>query len=852
MRRSVVVLDGYSLLFRAFHALPLMDNGQGEYTNAIHGFLLMLHKVLKTEKPSAVAVAFDVDKHTFRHEKCAFYKANRAPAPEEFKPQAALIKALLAEMGIKVLEKQGYEADDILGTVSMECERQKIPCLLVTGDRDSYQLAGEYTTILYTKRGISDTVRITPDWIKENYGLDPVQLIDVKSLMGDQSDNIPGVSGIGEKTAIKLIQKYGSVEKTLDGADAGEKGALRDRLLAGRQDALTSRFLAEIVRTVPMELDFDSWKTDSLQGGYETLKRLNLSQVIERLELRPSETIREKEYVPVSLTETVPGELEAALRPLLGAPGRIAVSIGNVFTLAHENGACVKVGMQGDLLNPGLEREDALNCLKTLASEGHILIFHDVKALEGDISFLEGRCEDTMLALYSINPSWDVISLKSACSAMEVEYDETYPAAGIMRLWLKAEASLNRDGLSKLYREVELPLCFVLRRMEEAGFLVDKEYIIRLGETFRQRLDSAAKEVYLLAGREVNINSPKQLKELLFTELKLPVPGGKKTAVSTSAEVLEELKDEYPICGVILEYRKYQKLLSTYIEGLLGQISTDGRIHTRFEQAATGTGRISSREPNLQNIPVRTPVGRELRRAFIPREGWVLADADYSQIELRVLAALSGDENMIGAFLQGQDIHAATAARVFGVPPELVTGEMRSRAKAVNFGTVYGISGFGLAKNTGVTPAEAKRFIDSYFARYPRIKEYLEEKKQEGRERGYVTTLLGRRRYLPELASSNFQTRAFGERAAMNSPIQGSAADIIKIAMINTDRLLRERGLKSRLILQVHDELILECPKDEAQEAGDILKQAMENAAALKVPLISEVHTGGNWDECKP
>ncbi|MBR6498470.1 MAG: DNA polymerase I [Clostridia bacterium] len=854
MERRVVVLDGYSLLFRAFHALPLMDNGEGEYTNAIHGFMLMLQKVLKSEKPTAVAVAFDVDKHTFRHEKCGFYKANRAPAPEEFKPQAELVKRLLGEMGIKVLEKQGYEADDILGTVSLECEKQKIPCLLVTGDRDSYQLAGEYTTILYTKRGISDTVRITPDWIRENYGLEPRQLIDVKSLMGDQSDNIPGVSGIGEKTAVKLIQKYGSVENVLEGADAGEKGALREKLLNGKQDALISRYLAEIVRSVPVEMDFDAWKTDALQGGYETLKRLKLSQVIERLELMPCEPKAERPagFAVKSLTETEPETLMAAVRPLMDTPGSVAVSMGEDFTLAHINGACVKAGMQGDLLAPGLSSEDALSCLKQLARAGHTLIIHDVKALDGDISFLEGKCEDTMLAAYSINPSWDVMSLKSACDAMGCEHDVSNPAASVMRLWLKAEAALEKDGVTALYREIELPLCFVLRRMETAGFLVDREYLAKLGETFRHRLEAAAKEVYRLAGREVNINSPKQLKELLFTEMKLPVPGGKKTAASTSAEILEELKDDHPICGWILEYRKYQKLQSTYIDGLLSQISADGRIHTRFEQAVTGTGRISSREPNLQNIPVRTAVGRELRRAFIPEEGCVLADADYSQIELRVLAALSGDENMTRAFLQGQDIHASTASRIFGVPMELVSGEMRSRAKAVNFGTVYGISAFGLAKNTGVTPNEAKGFIENYFDRYPMVKAFMDAKKQEGREQGYVTTLLGRRRYLPELDSSNFQTRSFGERVAMNSPIQGTAADIIKIAMINTDRLLREKGLRSRLILQVHDELILECPSEEAEEAGNILKQAMEGAVTLKVPLVSEVHTGGNWDECKP
>ena len=441
--------------------------------------------------------------------------------------------------------------------MSLECERRKIPCLLVTGDRDSYQLAGEYTTILYTKRGISDTVRVTPEWIKENYGLTPRQLIDVKSLMGDQSDNIPGVAGIGEKTAVKLIQKYGSVENALDGADAGEKGALREKLLSGRQDALTSRFLAEIVRSVPIDMDFDGWTTDALAGGYETLKRLKLSQVIDRMELKPEAPAREKtvSFTAAPANEAEPEELEKAVKPLMDAPGIIAVHAGEKLTLAHINGACVSVSMQGDLLSPGLDSADVLGCLKALSEAGHTLIFHDIKALEGDTSFLEGKGEDTMLAAYAVDPSRDVMSLKSACDAAECGFDEANPAASVMRLWLKAEAALDRDGLMKLYREIELPLCFVLKRMETAGFLVDREYLAKLGETFRQRLETAEKEVYRLAGREVNINSPKQLKELLFTELRLPVPGGKKTAASTSAEVLEELKDDYPVCGWILEYR---------------------------------------------------------------------------------------------------------------------------------------------------------------------------------------------------------------------------------------------------------------------------------------------------------
>ncbi len=857
MERKIALIDGYSLLFRAFHALPLMDNGEGEYTNAVYGFMSMLLKVLQTEQPDALAVAFDVDKHTFRHESYDGYKAGRAPTPEEMKGQIDLVKELLSLMGVPMLAVQGYEADDVLGTVSRICEEEKIRALIVTGDRDSYQLAGEYTSILYTKKGITETELVTPEWIKDKYGLAPSQLIDIKSLMGDASDNIPGVAGIGEKTAVKLIGQYRTLQNVLDRAPEEQKGALREKLISGRDSAMMSRFLAEINRFVPLAFDFDACRVGSFEKALPLLGRLKLRSVIDRMHeagLCEKQSDAAEAAAPAFEPETVSAsDLPQALSRLAKGAKYIALDVGAKFSAAADTGACLCASLGGDLLDPGLGEKELFEILGPVLGDKSVTkLVHNVKALETDIGVMEGHCEDTMLAAYVINPQADCRALADACRTLDVKWIEACPAQSVLTLWQKAGKRLEADGLMRLYREVELPLCFVLRSMENEGFRVDTEYLKELGEIYKQRIEEESQRIYTLAGRSVNLNSPKQLKQLLFEEMGLPVPGGKKNAGSTAADVLEVLAGDYPICARILEYRKYQKLYSTYVEGLLSQVGGDGRVHTRFEQAVTGTGRISSREPNLQNIPVRTELGREIRRAFIPREGWVLVDADYSQIELRVLAAMSGDETMRRAFLSGQDIHASTAAEIFKTPIEQVTGELRSRAKAVNFGVVYGISEYGLAKNTGVGVKEAASFISSYFARYPAIKRFMDEKVAEGKQNGYVKTLMGRRRYLPELASGAYQMRSFGERAAMNSPIQGTAADIIKLAMVNTARELKRQGLKTRLILQVHDELIMEAPADEAERAMELLKTCMEGALDLPVPLLSEAKMGGNWNECKP
>ncbi len=860
MSEKIVLVDAYSLMYRAFHALPLLDNGSGEYTNAIFGFMSMFIKVLHEEKPDYCIAAFDEHAKTFRHEAFSEYKAGRAPTPDEMRPQIPLIREMLADMGIKQISVAGYEADDILGTVTRICEENGIDALVVTGDRDSYQLAGEHTTILYTKKGITDTERVTPAWIKEKYGVAPVQLIDIKGLMGDTSDNIPGVPGVGEKTAVKLICEYETLENVLDNAETNLKGALRTRIIENTEKARLSKYLARIDRFAPIEFIKDECRMGSLRGALPLMRRLNLNTLIKRV----TEIEQPAPEAPVSSTlvvdkkvkpETPTGasELAEAIVRLFESPvSEIAVCIGEKLSLACSDGRAITCEIGGDLITQGLSDTEIVSSLSPMYShsETHV-IMHNIKAFPGDIKAFAGRSDDTMLMSYVLNPQKNAQSLADACANENVDYDDVCPARSALALYKVQRDALERDGLYELYTNVELPLAFVLRDMEETGFCVDAEYLKELGVIYEKRIAEITESIQSLAGekgRGVNLNSPKQLSKLLFEDLGIKLPKGKK---GTGAEVLEELADEHPICGLILEYRKYQKLNSTYITGLLQKRTADGRIHTSFEQAVTGTGRISSREPNLQNIPVRTELGREIRRAFIAPEGSVLVDADYSQIELRVLAHMSGDTSMRDAFLNEQDIHARTASEIFSVPLNEVTKELRSHAKAVNFGIVYGISDFGLAKNTGVSRREAAEFIDRYFSRYPDIKKYMDSQVDLGKTQGYVETLLKRRRYLPELTNPSYAMRSFGERAAMNSPIQGTAADIIKLAMVKVHESLKNEGLRARLILQVHDELIIECPEGEVERVKALLKDGMESVMSLSVPLKTELSTGGNWNECK-
>ena len=860
MAGKIVLLDGYSLMYRAFHALQSpMSAPDGTPTNAVHGFVMMLLKTVEEEKPEKLAVAFDVHAPTLRAQRYADYKATRKPMPDELRAQDPIIRELIVRMGLPILEMAGYEADDILGTVSARCEREDREAVIVTGDRDSFQLSGEKTTILYTKKGISDTVRVTPEYIKEVYGLEPKQMIDVKGLMGDASDNIPGVPGVGEKTALKLIAQYGSLEKVLDTADAEQKGRLRERLLEHRALAELSKELATIDRGVPLAFDWSGWTLVGLGGALPRLRELRMNAAARRLmEVAgrfapvsiPAAPKAAREKLPkIERMESLE-QTAARVAELVGDAKWAAAYLESELTVATDK-ARLSLPAAGDLLSPGVTAEEAARALAPLLTADCPKFLYNVKALSPDFDALRGEITDVMLAAYALNPQRESFAAGALCAEEEIESFGEHPARALYELGVRQRAQLKQNDLERVYAEIELPLARVLGDMEREGFLVDADALRALGEEFRAHIALLTDEIAALMGARINLNSPKQLGEMLFDKMGLPAPKKTQRGYSTSAEVLENLAAEHEVCAKILEYRKYQKLESTYIDSLLNLQDAAGRIHSRFDQVATATGRISSAEPNLQNIPVRTELGRQIRRAFIARPGCVLVDADYSQIELRVLAHMSGDETMIEAFREGQDIHARTAAEVYGVPLEQVTHEMRSASKAVNFGIVYGISDFTLARNISVSRKEAKEFIERYFERYPGVKCYMDAAVAEGREKGYVTTLMGRRRYLPELASANFNLRSFGERCAMNSPIQGTAADIIKLAMIRVADALRKGGYKARLILQVHDELIVEAPEDEQERVRVLLKDCMEGVAALAVPLKTDISVGRDWRECK-
>ena len=855
---KMVLLDGYSLMYRAYHALQTpMSAPDGTPTNAVHGFVMMLLKVIGEERPDGLAVAFDMHAPTFRKEIFDGYKATRKPMPDDLRAQDPIIRELIARMEIPILECPGYEADDILGTVSKACEEAGRQVLLVTGDRDSFQLSGEHTTILYTRKGISDTCRVTPEYVRETYGVEPKQLIDVKSLMGDASDNIPGVTGVGEKTALRLIQTYGSLEETLANAETEEKGKLREKLLSGAEQARMSRRLAEIVRSAPVEMDFDGWKLGNLPGGIPRLKELGMNMAAKKLaevaaELCPDaaepEPVQEAPRARVERLQSLT-ELRARCE-VIGALDWAALHLGAELSLSAP-GMNLSLPLGGDLLSAGVTDAEAVEAALPLLKRAARVDVWNVKALPVAAEALEKSAFDVMLAAYVLSPQRRSFEADALCEDEGVAGFASCPAEAIHRLAVQQDEQLRARDLDGVFRDIEMPLAFVLRDMEQEGFLVDADALRELGVSFDATIARLIDEIAELAGERINLNSPKQLGEMLFERMGLPAPKKTRTGYSTSAEVLEELAAEHPVCAKILEYRKYSKLRSTYIDSLIQLRDDAGRVHTHFDQVGTATGRLSSSEPNLQNIPVRTELGREIRGAFIAKPGHVLVDADYSQIELRVLAHISGDATMIDAFRKGEDIHARTAAEVYGVPFDQVTHQMRSASKAVNFGIVYGISDFALAKNIGVSRREARDFINRYFERYPGVKAYMEQSVQDARERGYAVTLMGRRRYLPELASSNFNVRSFGERCAMNSPIQGTAADIIKLAMIRVDRELKRRGMRTKLILQVHDELILEAPAEEADAAAALLKECMEGVMQLEVPLQTDITTGGDWRACK-
>ena len=861
---KLLVLDGNSIFNRAFYGIKLLTTKSGVYTNAIYGFLTMLNKLTDEIAPDAVAIAFDMKAPTFRHKAYDGYKATRKGMPEELAAQFPVLKELLSAMGYKLVEKEGYEADDILGTLADTCEKSGETCIIATGDRDSLQLVSKNVSvrIAATKFGRPEVTLYDEDKIREVYGVEPRQLIDIKAIQGDASDNIPGVAGIGEKGAGELIRNFGSLEHIYDNIDSLDiKEGTRKKLLASKDNAFLSKFLGTIVKDVPIDVDLQSYTPQEMDKAKvaKMLTELEMFSLLNKfgLEQTNEEITSEDKTVKVVVNEAT-NMLEKLIRA--------QKSIGFLY----ENKE-LKLKRIGLYLNDTVYILDNLDSYKDLLKS--IMEDEQIEKKTYDIkTFYEimhnlnidvkGVKLDVLLAAYLLNPSSKNYNLETLIQEYAVNKvkinndlleDDAFVqnAAAFSDLCCTIEGEIKKNSQKYLLESVEIPLAKVLAEMEQVGFLVDAEGIKNYGDALAEEMQTIQGEVFELVGHEFNINSPKQLGEILFEELKLPKGKKTKSGYSTSAEVLEGLRGVHPAVDAVLQYRALAKLKSTYCDGLLKVVDCDGRIHSRFNQVEARTGRISSLEPNLQNIPVRTERGKELRKFFRAREGWMLVDADYSQIELRILAHLADDKNMIEAFKNGLDIHTQTAAQVFNIPENMVTPLMRSRAKAVNFGIVYGIGAFSLAKDIGVTRKEAQAYIDSYLAHYAGVERYMRETIEAAKENKFVDTIFGRRRYLPELASSNFNLRAFGERVARNMPIQGSAADIIKIAMINVSRRLREENLNARLILQVHDELIVEAPEAETIAVANILKVEMENAAKLNVPLVADANIGKTWFDAK-
>ena len=848
---KLMILDGNSIVNRAFYGVRMLNAPDGTPTNGVYGFLAILQRMLELETPEALCVAFDLSAPTFRHKQYDGYKAQRKPMPEELAVQMPLLKQTLDAMGVRRLELEGYEADDLLGTVGKRCESAGWECVIVTGDKDSFQLITDTTHVCHvkTRMGQTETVEYTPEVFRAEYGFDPIRMVDLKALMGDSSDNIPGVPGIGEKTAKDLVARFGTIEaiyRELDTLDLKE--GVRKKLREGRESAELSFELATICTDAPIPFSPEEavWNHDYQPELYGLFRRLGFSKFIEKWGLQP-ETNAEVQTGSVLPQRDVTDSaaLQMLTERVTAVPYVAVLPVDGLDSLALCDGETCYM-LSWAQLGDGYHA-----FLRTLFSDRVRKVSHNVKDLmrllldEGLPT--DGFVFDTALAGYLLN-------------ATAANYDLAGLAAGYLgygcpdaqaafALYPVLEQKLQALGMTQLYDEIELPLCAVLAEMEQTGFLVDRQALYDFGQSLTSGIAQLQQSIWELAGETFNINSPKQLGTILFDKLMLPSGKKTKTGWSTNADVLEKLRGKHPIIEQILDYRMLTKLKSTYADGLLKEISADGRIHTNFQMTVTATGRLSSTEPNLQNIPVRKELGGQIRRMFVASPGKVLVDADYSQIELRLLAHISGDETMIRAFQDGEDIHAVTASQVFDVPLSEVTSLQRSRAKAVNFGIVYGISAFSLAQDIGVFQNEAKAYMDSYFAKYHGVREYMKRIVEQAKHDGYVTTLFGRRRELPELKASNFNVRSFGERVALNMPIQGTAADIIKAAMVHVARRMKAEGLQARLLLQVHDELIVECPEQEAEHVRALLVEEMEHVAAYSVPLDVDAKIGASWAE---
>lgn len=864
---KLLVIDGNSILNRAFYGIKLLSTKDGRYTNAIYGFFNIFLKLRELVSPDGVAVAFDVKQPTFRHKMYDAYKAGRKGMPPELAQQMPVLKELLTLAGYRVLEAPGWEADDILGTVAELCRRQGTECYIATGDRDSLQLVGGGVRVLLaaTKMGRPETTVFDEEKIREVYGTTPAELIEIKALMGDSSDNIPGVAGIGQKTAGDLIVRFHNIDYIYENIDALDvKEGVRSKLRAGKASAYLSRDLGRIRTDAPVPQELDSYLPLQPRAKElsEMFNELEMFKMIERLGIEYDARALPEADEQKETAVAAAGDLNE-LFDRLKADGRAFISAR--FENRELTGAAFAINEKVITAADDFEEFDEFiqRVLETPDIEKHV---HDSKPLHAWAirrgAHVKNVGMDTLLAAYVLNPSASAYLPEHLaqeygaaipnCTAVPEGFEAQVKEAALLpQLSEKLEAKIKENAQESLLHEIEIPLAEVLADMEVVGFAVDAEGLKAFGEKTEIGLKEIEAEIYELAGCEFNINSPKQLGEVLFVKLGLPTGKKTKSGYSTNAEVLEGLAAEHRIAAKILEYRQLAKLKSTYCDGLLKVIGDDGRIHSTLNQTETRTGRISSTEPNLQNIPVRQDLGRELRKFFIAKDGCILADADYSQIELRVLADIADDEVMIEAFNNDEDIHRTTASQVFSLPPELITPLLRSRAKAVNFGIVYGIGAFSLAKDIGVKRSEAAKYIKDYLAHYSGVADYMERMISTAKETGYSQTIFGRRRYLPELASSNANLRAFGERVARNMPIQGTAADIIKIAMIRVFRRLSEQGMRARLILQVHDELIVEAPENEAAAAAAILQEEMEAACSMKVRLCADVNTGRSWYDAK-
>lgn len=871
MREKIVLIDGHSILNRAFYGVPDLTNSEGLHTNAVYGFLNIMFKILDEEKPEYLTVTFDVHAPTFRHEMYADYKGTRKPMAEELRQQVPVIKEVLQAMNIEIIEKAGLEADDLLGTISRMCEEKGMDVSIISGDRDTLQLATEHVKIRIpkTKQGRTEVEDYLAADVKERYGVTPKEFIDVKALMGDTSDNIPGVPGVGEKTATKIIRDYQTIENAYEHADELKPPRASKNLKEYWEQAQLSKVLATIDIHADIEFDLEKARHGNpyTKEAHELFKRLQFKNMLSRFDVEASSNEIEKAFCEI----TDKAEIERVFAEALAAEcvgAAFSRDEGNVLPLfAHPSGfGRIAIAYGKDKIysipcSMDTDMDFLFGKMDELAGKAKRFSMCGLKEF---LAYLPGagkaNCFDVNVAAYLLNPlksdySYEDVAREQLNLLIDEKTDEAgkacYEAYTACAAAPVLDAKLKEAGMDRLFYEIEMPLIFTLFDMEQAGVKVEAEALKIYGDQLGTRIGELEKEIYSLAGEEFNINSPKQLGVILFDKLGMPHAKKTKTGYSTAADVLDKLAPEYPIVAKILEYRQLAKLKSTYADGLAVFIGKDGRIHGKFNQTVTATGRLSSTEPNLQNIPVRMELGRLIRKVFVPQEGYVFVDADYSQIELRILAHCSGDEQLIQAYREARDIHRMTASQVFHTPFDEVTDLQRRNAKAVNFGIVYGISSFGLSQDLSITRKEASQYIEHYFETYPGVKKFLDDSVAHAKEKGYAVTLFGRRRPVPELKSSNFMQRSFGERVAMNAPIQGAAADIIKIAMIGVNEEMKKRNMKSRLILQVHDELLIEAEKTEIEEVKEILKDKMEHAAELSVPLIADMHTGNNWYEAK-